>query len=84
MKRTARACQAVSEEEYDCVRIKYFQENCMGCAPVDQKIFFEELFARGRAETLIALAEEILKPKGGFLFDGYKLEATAYCRKPLA
>jgi hypothetical protein len=45
---------------------------------------FEELFARGRAEKVIALAEEVLKPKGGFLFDGHKLDATAECRKPLA
>jgi predicted nucleotidyltransferase len=45
---------------------------------------FEELFARGRAEKVVALAEELLKPKGGFLFDGHKLYATADFRKPLA
>jgi hypothetical protein len=33
---------------------------------------------------VIALAEELLKPKGGFLFDGHKLVAPADCRKPLA
>jgi len=45
---------------------------------------FEELFARGGPKMVIALAEELLKPKGGFLFDGHKLEAAADCRKPLA
>jgi Nucleotidyltransferase domain len=45
---------------------------------------FEELFAHGRAEKVIALAEELLKPKGGFLFDGHRLDAPADCRKPLA
>ena len=45
---------------------------------------FEELFANGQPAKVIALAEEILKPNGGFLFDGYKLDAPADCRKPLA
>jgi predicted nucleotidyltransferase len=44
---------------------------------------FEELFERGIPEKVIALAEEVLKPKGGFLFDGYKLNAPADCRKPM-
>jgi hypothetical protein len=45
---------------------------------------FEELFSNGQPAKVIALAEEILKPKGGFLFDGHKLDAPANCRKPLA
>jgi hypothetical protein len=45
---------------------------------------FEELFANGQPAKVIALAEEILKPNGGFLFDGHKLDAPADCRKPLA
>jgi hypothetical protein len=44
---------------------------------------FEELFAGGRSDKVIALAEEILKSHGGFLFDGYKHEASPDCRKPL-
>jgi nucleotidyltransferase-like protein len=45
---------------------------------------FEELFAGGRSDKVITLAEEILKPHGGFLFDGYKHEASPECRKPLS
>src|SRR5215468_1582977 len=45
---------------------------------------FEELFAGGRSDKVIALAEEIFKRHGGFLFDGYKHEASPACRKPLA
>jgi hypothetical protein len=45
---------------------------------------FEELFVDGRTEKVIALAEELVKPKGGFLFDGHKLVAAADARKPLA
>lgn len=45
---------------------------------------FDELFAHGHPETVIALAEEILTPGGGFLFDGHKLQAPADWRKPLA
>lgn len=44
---------------------------------------FEELFAAGRTELAVALAEEILASVGGFLFDGHKLEAPAANRKPL-
>jgi len=43
---------------------------------------FEELFA-GHPEKVIALAEEILKPNGGFLFAGHRLAAPAHWRKPL-
>ena len=44
---------------------------------------FDQLFAGGQSDKVIALAEEILKPHGGFLFDGYKHEASPACRKPL-
>lgn len=27
------SCDWVSEEDYDCVKIKYLQKTCMGCAP---------------------------------------------------
>jgi len=45
---------------------------------------FEELFAGGQSDKVIMLAEEILKRHGGFLFDGYKREASPACRKPLS
>lgn len=45
---------------------------------------FEKLFADGKVEEVIALAEEILNPVGGFLFEGHKLDAPADNRKPLA
>jgi hypothetical protein len=45
---------------------------------------FEELFARGQSDRVIMLAEEILGQHGGFLFDGYRSEAAAACRKPLS
>jgi hypothetical protein len=45
---------------------------------------FEELFVNGQPAKVIALAEEILEPLGGFLFDGHKLNAPADWRKPLA
>jgi hypothetical protein len=45
---------------------------------------FEELFTGGQSDKVITLAEEILKQRGGFLFDGYKHEASPACRKPLA
>jgi Nucleotidyltransferase domain len=44
---------------------------------------FDQLFAGGQSDKVIALAEEILKPHGGFLFDGYKHEASPAFRKPL-
>jgi hypothetical protein len=44
---------------------------------------FDQLFAGGKSDKVIALAEEILKRHGGFLFDGYKHEASPDCRKPL-
>jgi hypothetical protein len=45
---------------------------------------FDQLFAGGKSDKVIALAEEILKRHGGFLFDGYKHEASPDCRKPLS
>jgi hypothetical protein len=44
---------------------------------------FEELFADGKSEKVIALSEEILSPNGGFLFDGHRLDAPVDYRKPL-
>lgn len=44
---------------------------------------FDELFAHGRPEIVVALAEEILTPAGGFLFDSHKLQAPADYRKVL-
>lgn len=44
---------------------------------------FQELFARGQPEKVIALAEEILKPLGGFLFEGYQQNASKESRRPL-
>jgi len=45
---------------------------------------FDELFADGRSESVVALVEEILRPCGGFLFDGHRLDAPADYRKPLS
>jgi len=45
---------------------------------------FDELFAHGRSESVVALVEEILRPCGGFLFDGHRLDAPADYRKPLS
>lgn len=44
---------------------------------------FEELFAEGNQQKVIKLTEKILKPHGGFLFDGLKLDAPKDWRKPL-
>ena len=44
---------------------------------------FDDLFRAGRTEKVIALAEEILKPCGGLLFDGYRSDAPAASRKPI-
>jgi predicted nucleotidyltransferase len=45
---------------------------------------FDELFAHGHPENVVALVEEILRPRGGFLFAGHRLDAPANFRKPLA
>lgn len=42
---------------------------------------FEELFGDGLPEKVVALADEILTPGGGFLFGGYRIEAPANYRK---
>jgi hypothetical protein len=42
---------------------------------------FDELFAHGRSAAVVVLVEEILDPRGGFLFDGHKIEAPADYRK---
>lgn len=44
---------------------------------------FEELFAAEKPEKVIELAEEILAPHGGFLFDGVRLDSSPDCKKPL-
>jgi len=44
---------------------------------------FEELFVGGQPEKVVALAEVILNPKGGFLFDGHRLDAPADYRTRL-
>lgn len=35
------SCEAVSEEEYECLRITYSQENCMGCAPASIRVIWK-------------------------------------------
>ena len=35
------SCQDVSEEEYECLRITYSQQNCMGCAPASIKVIWK-------------------------------------------
>jgi predicted nucleotidyltransferase len=44
---------------------------------------FDELFAHGLPENVVSLVEEILRPRGGFLFEGHRLDAPAHYRKPL-
>jgi len=44
---------------------------------------FERLFVAGEIEKVIELAEELVAPHGGFLFDGLRLDAAPDCRKPL-
>jgi predicted nucleotidyltransferase len=44
---------------------------------------FDQLFIGGRVDNVITLAEEILKRRGGFLFDGYRRDAPPDCRKSL-
>lgn len=45
---------------------------------------FDNLFRNSDARNVIALAEELLAPDGGFLFDGYRLEAPLQWKKPFA
>ena len=42
---------------------------------------FEDLFTRGDVRAVIQLAEELLQPGGGPLFDGYRADAPATWRK---
>ncbi|MEZ5429479.1 MAG: nucleotidyltransferase domain-containing protein [Pyrinomonadaceae bacterium] len=42
---------------------------------------FEELFAAGKTEKVIDLTEELLRPFGGFLFDGVRSDAPPDWRK---
>jgi len=44
---------------------------------------FDDLFTRGDGGAVIALAEELLGPDGGFLFDGFRLDAPAEWRTPM-
>lgn len=44
---------------------------------------FDLLFAAGQASRVIDLAEEVLAPHGGFLFEGYRREVPASWRSPL-
>ena len=44
---------------------------------------FEELFTLGKTERIIKLAENMLAPHGGFMFDGVKLDAPKEWRKPI-
>jgi predicted nucleotidyltransferase len=43
---------------------------------------FDDLFIRGNPAKVIELAAEVLNPVGGFLFEGYKLDAPVDYRKP--
>ena len=43
---------------------------------------FERLFKHGDAGPVIELAEEVLGPAGGFLFDGFRSEAPSTWRQP--
>jgi predicted nucleotidyltransferase len=43
---------------------------------------FEELFTNGEPAKVVALVEEILNSRGGFLFDGHRLDAPEDYRKP--
>ncbi|HEX6838362.1 MAG TPA: nucleotidyltransferase domain-containing protein [Polyangia bacterium] len=38
---------------------------------------FDALFAAGDTAAIVALVEEVLRPLGGLLFDGYRLDAPA-------
>ena len=43
---------------------------------------FDRLFTRGEAQDVIELAEELLAPRGGLLFEGYRADAPASWRRP--
>lgn len=44
---------------------------------------FEELFVAGKMEKVIELTENLLKPHGGFLFEGLRLDAPSDWRKSI-
>lgn len=44
---------------------------------------FEELFVAGKTEKVILMTETILKPHGGFLFEGERLDAPSDWRKSI-
>ena len=43
---------------------------------------FQDLFQKGEIRAVLDLAEEMLEPDGGFLFDCYKLDAPSDWRNP--
>jgi hypothetical protein len=44
---------------------------------------FERLFQDSEPDRVISLAEELLRPSGGLLFEGHRLDAPPEWRKPL-
>lgn len=44
---------------------------------------FEELFGAGNSEKVVKLTEDLLKPHGGLIFDGFRREANVEGRKPI-
>lgn len=91
---------AVGTELYGALADYYFRTNKLWSArgksiprilkQADAELFrrycnsFAELFTSSQPAKVIALVEEILKPSGGFLFDGHRLDAPADWREPLA
>jgi len=45
---------------------------------------FDELLAEARAERVLKLIEALFAARGGLLFDGYRFDAPAAWRKPIA
>ena len=46
-------------------------------------VSFDQLFTRSDVGAVIALAEDLLRPDGGFLFDGFRSDAPSASRRPL-
>ena len=46
-------------------------------------VSFDQLFTRSDVGAVIALTEDLLRPDGGFLFDGFRSDAPAASRRPL-
>ncbi|MES2803263.1 MAG: hypothetical protein V4654_12275 [Bdellovibrionota bacterium] len=64
--------------------VRQFQEGCVSPDALFAEKFiscFDKLFA-GDTGPVIHLAEEILSPFGGFLFEGYSLDAPPDFKKP--